>query len=73
MVGIQSMLMESDPYGDGRIFLLYSWPEKWDVDFKLNASGQTTVSVSVRNGKVTSLDVVPQEREKDIVIDPRFK
>ena len=73
MVGIQSMLMESDPFGDGKIYLLYSWPEKWDVDFKLKASGQATVSVCVKNGKVTSLNVTPKEREKDIVIDPRFK
>jgi hypothetical protein len=72
MVGLQEMLMAADPYGDGRIFLLTGWPKEWDADFKLHAPQQTVIEASVRNGKVVSLKVNPESREKDIVIDPRF-
>jgi hypothetical protein len=72
MVGMQEMLMAADPYGDGRIFLLTGWPKEWDADFKLHAPQQTVIEASVRNGKVVSLKVNPESREKDIVIDPRF-
>jgi hypothetical protein len=72
MVGLQEMLMAADPYDDGRIFLLTGWPKEWDADFKLYAPQQTVIEASVRNGKVVSLKVNPESREKDIVIDPRF-
>lgn len=73
MVGLQEMLMSADPYGDGKIYLLPAWPEKWDVDFKLHAPQQTTIEVSVVKGKITRLDVFPASRKKDIVVNPVFK
>jgi hypothetical protein len=72
MVGLQEMLMAADPYGDGKIYLLYGWPKEWEVDFKLHAPQQTVIVVSVRSGEVVSLKVHPESREKDIIIDPRF-
>jgi hypothetical protein len=72
MTGIQEMLMAADPYGDGKIYLLPVWPKEWDVDFKLHAPQQTTVEVSVRNGKVVKLNVNPESRSKDIVLDLTF-
>lgn len=73
MLGIQDMILQSDTYGDGKIYLLYSWPEKWDVDFKLYTSQQTEVSGIVKDGKLIELKVNPESRKKDIVVDPRFE
>ena len=73
MVGLQEMLMASDPFGDGKIYLLPAWPKEWNVDFKLYAPKQTIVEASVRQGKVVSLKVTPGERRKDIVINTGFK
>ena len=73
MVGLQEMLMASDPFGDGKIFLLPAWPKEWDVDFKLYAPKQTIVEASVRQGRVVSLKVTPHERRKDIVINKGFR
>jgi hypothetical protein len=71
--GIQEMLLASNPYGDGKIYLLYAWPKKWDVDFKLHTTRHTTVEATVRKGKVVSLRVTPKERMKDVVINPDFR
>jgi hypothetical protein len=72
MTGIQEMLMAADAYGDGKIYLLSAWPKDWDVDFKLHASQQTTVEVSISKGKVVKLLVNPESRRKDIVLDSSF-
>lgn len=72
MVGLQEMLMAADPYGDGKIYLLPAWPVKWDVDFKLHAPQNTTVEVEVKKGKVVKLNVFPESRRKDIVLNPQF-
>ena len=34
MIGLQEMLLQRD--AEGRQILKPAWPEKWDVDFKLN-------------------------------------
>jgi hypothetical protein len=72
MVGLQEMVMAADPYGDGKIYLLWGWPKEWNVDFKLHAPQQTMIEASVRYGAVVSLKVHPESRRKDIVVDPRF-
>lgn len=65
MIGLQEMLLQTP--GD-RILLLPAWPREWDVDFKLHAPRQTTVEVSLKGGKITSLKVTPESRRKDVVI-----
>lgn len=72
MVGLQEMLMAADPYGDGKIYLLPAWPVQWDVDFKLHAPQNTTVEVEVKEGKVVKLNVFPESRRKDIVLNSNF-
>lgn len=62
---IQRMLMQCEGV---KILLLPAWPKNWDCDFKLCAPGNTTVEGQVRNGQVKSLKVIPQSREKDVVI-----
>ena len=72
MVGVQEMIVSTDPYGDGKIFLLHAWPKDWDLNVKLHVSQQTKISMKVIDGEIVHLEVTPKSREKDIVIDSRF-
>ncbi|MBO9608423.1 MAG: hypothetical protein J7639_20885 [Paenibacillaceae bacterium] len=65
MLALQKMLLHTD--GD-KLLLLPAWPEGWDADFKLHAPGRTTVTGSVRAGKLVSLVVDPAERVRDVII-----
>jgi hypothetical protein len=65
MIGMQEMLMQT--HGE-KIRLMPAWPEDWDVDFKLHAPNKTTVEGKVRSGRTTLLNVIPKERQKDVVI-----
>ncbi|MFD2967533.1 DUF5703 domain-containing protein [Sphingobacterium bambusae] len=64
MIGLQEMLLQTV---EGQILLFPAWPKEWDVDFKLHAGQQTTVSGVLRNGKLMDLQVLPIERKKDVV------
>ncbi|MES2447378.1 MAG: DUF5703 domain-containing protein [Bacteroidota bacterium] len=64
MIGLQEMLMQCD---GKKIILFPAWPKNWDVHFKLHAPYQTTVEGVLKNGKVESLKVIPEERIKDII------
>lgn len=64
MIGLQEMLMQCD---GKKIILFPAWPKNWDVHFKLHAPYQTTVEGVLKNGKLESLKVIPEERTKDIV------
>ena len=65
MIGLQEMLMQVD---GKQILLLPAWPKDWDVHFKLHAPYQTTVEGVLKNGKLESLKVTPEERRKDVKI-----
>ncbi len=64
MIGLQEMLLQTD---DRKILLFPAWPKNLDVHFKLHAPYQTTVEAVIKNGKLTMLQVLPKEREKDVV------
>lgn len=64
MIALQRMLMQ---YEGDEIYLFPAWPDNWDVQFKLSAPKSTTVTATLKNGKVTQLKVTPWEREKDII------
>lgn len=64
-IGLQQMLMQTD--GE-RIVLFGAWPAAWDVKFKLHAPMQTTVEAELKDGRVVSLKVLPEERMKDVKI-----
>ncbi|MFL5739376.1 MAG: DUF5703 domain-containing protein [Flavisolibacter sp.] len=64
MIGLQEMLMQVD---DKKIYLLPAWPKDWDVHFKLHAPYQTTVEAIVKNGKIESINVIPESRKNDII------
>jgi len=70
MIGLQEMLLQT--IGD-ELRLLPAWPTDWDVDFKLHAPQKTTVQVSVRDGKITSLVVEPKSRQPDVLIHPPYQ
>jgi hypothetical protein len=64
MIGLQEMLLQTD---GKKIYLLPSWPKKWDVHFKLHAPYETTVEATVKNGKLINLQVWPESRKADVV------
>jgi len=63
MIALQRMLLQWD---GNRLLLLPAWPKDWDVSFKLHAPRQTTVECVYRGGKVESLKVTPESRQKDV-------
>lgn len=65
MIGLQEMLLQAN--GD-QILLFPAWPKEWDVHFKLHAPKKTTVEVTLKDGKVIDLKVLPESRKKDVVI-----
>jgi hypothetical protein len=67
MIGLQEMLMQT--VGD-EIRLFPAWPREWDVDFKLHAPRNTTVSGRLKGGTLTDLVVTPESRRKDLQIMP---
>lgn len=64
MIGLQEMLLQTN---DEKIYLFPAWPTEWDVHFKLHAPYNTTVEAILKNGKLESLQVLPETRKKDIV------
>jgi hypothetical protein len=65
MIGIQEMLMQTDKK---RILLFAAWPKDKDVHFKLHAPYNTNVEAELKNGIITLLRVIPEERKKDVEI-----
>lgn len=65
MIGLQEMLMQTD---DKKILLFPAWPKNMDVHFKLHAPYNTTVEAELKNGKITLMKVVPEERAGDVIV-----
>jgi hypothetical protein len=64
MIGLQEMLLQTD---GKKIYLFPAWPAKWDVHFKLYAPYETTVEAELKQGKLVSLKVEPEERRADLI------
>ena len=64
MNALQYMLMQCV---GNQIRLLPAWPSGWNVDFKLNAPGNTTVRLVLANGAITTLTASPAARTNDFV------
>ncbi len=62
---VQSLLLQTD---GRKIYLLPAWPADWDADFRLRAPYNTIVSGRVENGRLTDLDVQPEDRRADIIV-----
>ncbi|MDR6337803.1 hypothetical protein HNQ91_000825 [Filimonas zeae] len=65
MIGLQEMLLQAD---GKKMYLLPAWPKDWPVECKLHAPYNTTVELSVTNGKVTRLQVTPESRRQDVIM-----
>jgi hypothetical protein len=62
---VQAMLVQTD----GRqIHVLPAWPQEWNVEFKLRAAYNTTISGQVDRGKLVRLEVQPESRRKDVKV-----
>ena len=77
MIGMQEMVLQTHHSLDevkngltGKIRVLPAWPSDWDLSFKLNAPGQTTVEGEFNQGELTLLSVSPESRREDLVIIP---
>ena len=70
MIGFQEMLMQTD--GDS-IHLFPAWPLDRDISFRLHAPGSTVVEAELRDGKISSLKVTPEERRRDVVLPPSLE
>ena len=68
-IALQAMVMQE---ANGRILLLPAWPTNWDGEFKLHASGQTTVAGRIQNGTITELKVTPAARRSAVEICPPY-
>jgi hypothetical protein len=66
MIGLQEMLLQTTD--DGKILLFPAWPREWNVHFKLHAPQNTTVEAELKNGVVRVIQVLPEERTKDVKV-----
>jgi hypothetical protein len=66
MIGLQEMLLQTD--GE-KIFIFPAWPKNVDVHFKLHAPYNTIVEAELKDGKLITLNVVPENRKADIVYE----
>ncbi|MGS2739251.1 DUF5703 domain-containing protein [Sinomicrobium sp. M5D2P17] len=64
MIGMQEMLLQTA--GD-KIYLFPAWPGDWNVHFKLHAPKNTTIEAKLENGKLKIVEILPREREKDVI------
>lgn len=64
MSALQFMLMQCV---GTNILLLPSWPPSWNVDFKLNAPGNSSVRLILTNGTVSQLTVSPSSFTNNLV------
>lgn len=63
---LQHMLIQN--IDAGAIVLFPAWPSgEWNVEFKLLASKKTVIEGKCEDGKLKYLNVIPEERRKDIV------
>lgn len=64
-IQLQEMLMQTR---EDVIYLFPCWPSWCDVRFKLYAPQNTIISCGLKEGKIEYMEVVPEERKKDIII-----
>lgn len=66
MIGLQEMLLQTR--GE-KIYLFPTWPTAWNVRFKLHAPDRTVVEAELRDGKVVRLQVTPESRKADVIVN----
>ena len=56
---LQRMLIQ---YENDKVHLFPAWPKEWDVRFKVNAPGNTTIEGVYENGKVVKIKTTPENK-----------
>ena len=56
---LQRMLIQ---YENDKVHLFPAWPKEWDVKFKVNAPGNTTIEGVYENGKVVRIMAAPENK-----------
>ncbi|MDN3594836.1 DUF5703 domain-containing protein [Zunongwangia endophytica] len=64
MIGLQEMLLQT---AGNKILLFPSWPQEWNVHFKLHAVGNVIIEAKVENGVSEIIAVSPVDKRKDII------
>ena len=64
MTALQMMILQSDGQ---ELRILPTWPQEWDVQFRLHAPMGTTVEGEFTGGKLKFIRIDPPARAKDIV------
>lgn len=65
-IGLQNMLLQNV---GKQILVLPAFPASWKVDFKLHAYDNTVVRAKGTGNSVTVLNVFPEARKKDVVLN----
>ena len=63
MIGLQTMLVR---YEGRRIILFPTWPDEWDVNFRVHLPYETVLQGELEDGEVVSLRANPSDRLEDI-------
>jgi hypothetical protein len=56
---LQRMLIQ---YENDKAYLFPAWPKEWDVHFKVNAPGNTTIEGIFENGKIVRIKTTPENK-----------
>jgi hypothetical protein len=59
--------MVTQPGFNDEILMFPAWVQEWDVSFRLNAPLNTVVEGICTSGKLSSFNVYPAERKKDLI------
>ena len=62
---LQRMLVQE---AGGKILLLPAWPADWDADFKLHLTGNTSITGTVKDGKLVAWNIQPAARKSLVVV-----
>ena len=56
---LQRMIIQ---YENEKVYMLPAWPVEWDVHFKVNAPGNTTIEGIFENGKIVRIKTTPENK-----------
>lgn len=65
---VQDLLMQTYRNESRTIGLIPASPADWTADFKLYAPLNTTFAGELKEGKIASLTVTPEERIADVIV-----
>jgi alpha-L-fucosidase 2 len=67
---LQRMIIQ---YENEKVYMFPAWPSKWDVHFKVNAPGNTTIEGVFENGKIVRMKTTPENKNIILYESPSIK